>query len=207
MGRQCERPDCAARASVAYGFDAGRRTAWFADLTVSADRAATTGALCAAHARAMVLPRGWWLDDRREAHSSTLFTPPASTEGGSRPAGRTTAEPARRSKRRARTTASSDVQLPLDTEPAASTTIKARSEGPATTAVAELAASAPDEPDDREAAGIEPDDADHAAVPWRPRFDQTDDLGGLLAARTPLLARAFGGRRRSAAQTPGDDSR
>ncbi|MGZ6980934.1 MAG: hypothetical protein ACXVH5_02110 [Ilumatobacteraceae bacterium] len=35
-------------------------------------------------------------------------------------------------------------------------------------------------------------------LPWKPTFDQIDDLGGLLEARGPLLARAFGmkGRRR-----------
>ena len=31
------------------------------------------------------------------------------------------------------------------------------------------------------------------AMPWKPEFDQTDDLGGLLDARTPLLTRAFRG--------------
>jgi hypothetical protein len=33
-------------------------------------------------------------------------------------------------------------------------------------------------------------------LPWKPAFDQTDDLGGLLEARGPLLARAFGGHGR-----------
>jgi hypothetical protein len=31
------------------------------------------------------------------------------------------------------------------------------------------------------------------AIPWMPDFDQHDDLGGVLAARSPLLARAFRG--------------
>jgi hypothetical protein len=31
------------------------------------------------------------------------------------------------------------------------------------------------------------------AMPWSPHFDTSDDLDGLLAARTPLLSRAFGG--------------
>lgn len=35
-------------------------------------------------------------------------------------------------------------------------------------------------------------DPDHA-VPWTPTFDEHDDLGGLLSARSPLLARAFRG--------------
>jgi hypothetical protein len=33
-------------------------------------------------------------------------------------------------------------------------------------------------------------------LPWKPRFDQTDDLDGLLEASSPLLARAFGGQER-----------
>ena len=33
-------------------------------------------------------------------------------------------------------------------------------------------------------------------LPWKPAFDQTDDLDGLLEAHSPLLARAFGGQGR-----------
>jgi hypothetical protein len=37
-------------------------------------------------------------------------------------------------------------------------------------------------------------DADETqAMPWRPVFDHTDDLGGLLKADSPLLSRAFRG--------------
>lgn len=35
-----------------------------------------------------------------------------------------------------------------------------------------------------------------ADEPWRPVFDESDDLDGLLRARSPLLARAFGKRDR-----------
>jgi hypothetical protein len=34
---------------------------------------------------------------------------------------------------------------------------------------------------------------DGGATPWTPTFDETDDLDGLLSARSPLLARAFRG--------------
>jgi hypothetical protein len=45
------------------------------------------------------------------------------------------------------------------------------------------------------------DDAHHStsserAAPWKPVFDQTDDLDGLLGAQSPLLSRAFRGRAR-----------
>lgn len=38
--------------------------------------------------------------------------------------------------------------------------------------------------------------ATKAASSWKPVFDQTDDLGGLLTADSPLLSRAFGRRER-----------
>ena len=42
----------------------------------------------------------------------------------------------------------------------------------------------------------DPPVAEAAVLPWKPTFDQTDDLDGLLEARGPLLARAFGGQDR-----------
>ena len=38
--------------------------------------------------------------------------------------------------------------------------------------------------------------ADTEVLPWKPAFDQTDDLDGLLEARGPLLSRAFSGKGR-----------
>ncbi|MBI4936072.1 MAG: DUF3499 family protein [Actinobacteria bacterium] len=38
--------------------------------------------------------------------------------------------------------------------------------------------------------------ATRAATAWKPVFDQTDDLDGLLTADSPLLSRAFGRRER-----------
>ena len=89
----------------------------------------------------MVLPRGWWLQDRRS--DAALFTapqpdPPAAVY---RP-------------RRRRRAPAEPAPLPLD-------------EGTSGAAAA-------------------PPDAS-----WVPEFDAGDDLGGLLAATTPLLARAF----------------
>lgn len=39
-------------------------------------------------------------------------------------------------------------------------------------------------------------DEDHEVLAWVPVFDETDDLDGLLGARSPLLARAFRGEDR-----------
>jgi hypothetical protein len=60
---------------VLIGFDAGRSLAWFAPL--DDDGALHGSELCHRHADSMVLPKGWWLDDRRVA-SPQLFNPPPS---------------------------------------------------------------------------------------------------------------------------------
>ena len=73
MTRQCERPDCSERATVAYRFDAGRRIVFFDHLRDGDPQAA--GALCNRHAQVMVLPRGWFLDDRRVPVPRLFATP------------------------------------------------------------------------------------------------------------------------------------
>jgi hypothetical protein len=126
-------------ASVSYGFDPERTVVW---LEVLGPAGPAAGALCRRHADAMVLPRGWWLQDRRS--DAALFTAPE-------PAPPATVY---RAKRRRRPDAE-PAPLPLD-EPGGSTEASA-----------------------------------HAAPSWVPDFDAGDDLGGLLAAKTPLLTRAF----------------
>jgi len=103
MARLCERPGCGEHASVAYGFDAERGTVWLEALRASAGP--TAGVLCRRHADAIVLPNGWWLQDRRS--DSTLFT--------AEPAPSTTTYRPRRPRRRPVTPA----PLPLDAGPTA----------------------------------------------------------------------------------------
>jgi hypothetical protein len=124
---------------MAYGFDPDRLLVWLAPRERDSDRL-RAGALCRRHAETLVVPRGWTLDDRREA-APRLFqaAPPVPMAGGGR------------SRRRPRR------ELPAD----------------------QLAL---------------PSTADDATVtPWVARFDVDDDLGGVLAAESPLLARAFRG--------------
>jgi hypothetical protein len=83
VGPQCERPACAEPATVAYGFDPTRCVAWLAPLESGGIE---HGRLCRRHADAMVVPRGWWLDDRRVAER--LFVPPTPIQTGARPARR-----------------------------------------------------------------------------------------------------------------------
>jgi len=59
---------------VAYGFDPSRQVVWFEAFT--GDHGPTHGRICRRHADAMVLPRGWWLEDRRTPDA--LFPAPTS---------------------------------------------------------------------------------------------------------------------------------
>lgn len=51
-------------------------------------------------------------------------------------------------------------------------------------------------PEDADVSGDGDRPNDNEVLPWKPAFDQTDDLDGLLEASSPLLARAFGGQER-----------
>ncbi len=130
------------------------------------------GVLCGRHADAMVVPRGWTLDDRREG-ALRLFKPRPAPEH---------AEPTpRRPRRRRESDNDGPEQLVID----GTGEIERPVPSP------DLAPDAPDElAEDLAEVGTT---ADGAAGPWSPDFDHDDDLGGLLEVRSPLLARAFRG--------------
>lgn len=65
MRRLCERPGCAALADVSYGIDKVGLTVWVDNRATSERELA--GRLCRRHANALIVPRGWTLDDRRES--------------------------------------------------------------------------------------------------------------------------------------------
>ena len=123
------------------------------------------GVLCRRHADAMVVPLGWMLDDRREPVPRLFKTRESSPAATPKP-------------RRQRAHAARDEtgQLSL-TDPERVVA------GPAT----EPEVVAPD-------AVAELHEPDESPAPWKPVFDQRDDLDGLLTARSPLLSRAFGKR-------------
>jgi len=119
--------------------------------------------LCQRHADAMVVPRGWTLDDRREG-ALRLFSVRVAQSA-----------PADRVRRRVRQVGERPEQLQID-----GTGEIAR---PDTDSV-------PDAVDDGEAPTEAPTEA---VSEWQPAFDHDDDLGGLLEVDSPLLARAFRG--------------
>jgi hypothetical protein len=152
---------------MAYGFDADRLLVWLAPRDPDGDPL-RAGSLCKRHADAMVVPLGWTLDDRREP-TPRLFR----TASPGAPAQTTTRS--RASGGAARTAE----QLALGGFAAA-----ARTDAAAQTVAAVTGESLADDPDAT------------VAIPWLPTFDADDDLGGVLAANSPLLARAFRGTER-----------
>lgn len=163
MQRLCGRPGCSDIASVAYGMRAEDLVFWLDNLATGSDR--SQGALCRRHADTMVVPRGWTLDDLRDPDLH-LFRPPDR-------------EP---TLRRAPT------RVPR----------RPRLGEQLTFAGADIAASAegPEPADDHDRHGSDDDPGASSRdvqtdEPWTPSFDEADDLGGLLAAQSPLLSRAF----------------
>jgi len=73
--RLCARPGCGAVAAATLRFQPTQREAWLVELDDSSPR--TEGDLCARHAAALVLPRGWELHDERIERSEALDEVPA----------------------------------------------------------------------------------------------------------------------------------
>ena len=178
MARLCERPGCSQPAEVTYGIDAEHLVVWIEPFDGAVVHRA--GVLCRRHADAMVVPLGWMLDDRREATPRLFRTKEVVPPAPPRPARRHRGHHGRDETGQL-SLPGADL-LPLDDDPAEPAAIDA----PAT----EDAPAAAD--------ASAPEDVAEATAPWKPVFDQDDDLDGLLTARSPLLSRAFGKRDRPA---------
>lgn len=179
MARLCERPGCAQPATVAYGMSADTLSVWlepFDGAAASRDpRDLRHNVLCRRHADAMIVPKGWTLDDRREAVPRLFKAPDAPPPSAPR-------QKRQRVRRGGDDTGQleftvSDIVAPPAVPPAA---------------VADERGVAESEP---APVDTEPS-ADRTTEAWRPVFDQSDDLDGLLSTNSPLLARAFGKRPR-----------
>lgn len=167
MDRLCERPGCSETASVAYGMKAEDLVFW---LDVLRDaHSLKSGVLCQRHADTMVVPRGWTLDDLRDPDLH-LFRPPTATDH----------EPRRRPRVRAATHTDAE-QLEFS--------VKSGDEIVGDAHVVPAAVSKPDQ----EEVGSDAESSEVHPEAWTPTFDDTDDLDGLLTAKSPLLARAFRG--------------
>jgi hypothetical protein len=159
-----------------------------------------SGVLCRRHADAMIVPRGWTLDDRRESMPRLFKVADPSDSSPTRQSRQTTNHPSRgRAKPRPQ---QADADPPLQLVFGEGRDDAAALSDPDLDAVADdpIVADRPDLPevsvpagitvgDILPAAAVDPDET--RALPWRPVFDADDDLDGLLNANSPLLARAF----------------
>ena len=136
------------------------------------ERSRRAGVLCRDHADSMVVPNGWTLDDRRDA-TPRLFQSRESAK----------VRPRRRVRRR-RLTDDDTGQLRL---------VVPEGMVPEGMVPEEMGDDAVQEAIEE----ADPRQRPSSAAPWQPVFDQTDDLDGLLAARSPLLSRAFGKEKRA----------
>ena len=153
--------------------------------------------LCMKHADRLSVPRGWSIDDRRES-VPRLFRPPAPVKV------QRDATPASGQRRKSRGDAVRPklfdrevAQEPAPTPPAptppaptppAPTPPAPTPPAPAPTPPAR--ALAPAQVDEWEVRddGLE----ETQAMQWKPSFDHTDDLGGILRPKGKLMSRAFG---------------
>ncbi len=136
------------------------------------------GVLCLRHADTMVVPRSWTLDDLRDPDLH-LFRPPAAAPAS--PRSRRSASPSvgREEIEQLELGVASAVEhteSPADPKSTANTGDSANSEEAVDSDRSEIGGTS--------ASSVES---------WSPSFDDADDLGGLLSARSPLLARAFRG--------------
>ena len=167
--QHCERPLCREIATVEYSMNAQA-------LLVTLENFASVGnerrnCLCMKHADRLSVPRGWSIDDRRES-VPRLFRPPAPVKL------QRDATPSSGQRRKSR----GDTVRPklFDREVVQETA----------TATATAPAPAPAQVDEWEVRddGLE----ETQAMQWKPSFDHTDDLGGILRPKGKMMSRAFG---------------
>ncbi|HUF99144.1 MAG TPA: hypothetical protein VMM60_13525 [Ilumatobacter sp.] len=162
--------------------------------------------LCRRHADAMVVPRGWTLDDRRQPTPSLFQTRRYETRASAQTQAQMQAPP--------RVAATMETSIPPSTrrqvrQAAAHAVeqLQIDGTGPIARPSADVIA-AIDEPDHTESLAERTEEValetavHEAATPdsdatnfseWRPEFDTDDDLDGLLETKSPLLSRAFRG--------------
>jgi hypothetical protein len=174
---------------MAYGFDVDRLLVWLAPRDPDGGDPMRAGSLCKRHADAMVVPRGWTLDDRRDTRPRLFRTAPAAPDTDAAP------PPARRPRSRKPAAEAPPLGEQLELHQPAPGPDVAGLAGP-DAGVDDDAMAAPTVAEVTGAPLIDDPDAT-VAIPWLPTLDDGDDLDGVLAARSPLLARAFRGTDRT----------
>lgn len=139
--------------------------------------------LCMKHADMLSVPRGWSIDDRRES-VPRLFRPPAPVKV------QRDATPASGQRRKSRGDAVRPKLFDREVAQEPATAPPAPATAPTPPAPSPAPALAPVQADEWEVRddGLE----ETQAMQWKPSFDHTDDLGGILRPKGKLMSRAFG---------------
>jgi len=164
VSKQCERPSCRELAIAAYFLDSSELLMTLENY-VPVDGMQVNG-LCRRHADALVVPRGWRIEDKRE-NVPRLFpvTPPAE-----------------KPKVAAAKKAVSKKNRVKPPRPSIFDELKNEKKiEEVSTPIDEVAPEVV----------VEVELEETKAIPWSPQFDQTDDLGGVLRPKGRLLSRAF----------------
>jgi len=142
--------------------------------------------LCKTHADRLKMPKDWLLDDRREANPR-LFRVATTTE--QQPSRDHTSATGHRRKSRPFPKPES-----FDTVPTPRPVVAPEPEVVEVVeeVVEEVVAEVVREEAREEVPAVEPELEPTQAMPWKPRFDQEDDLDGVLKPKGRLLSRAFG---------------
>jgi hypothetical protein len=162
VSKQCERPSCRELAIAAYFLDSAELMMTLENY-VPVDGMQVNG-LCRRHADALVVPRGWRIEDKRE-NVPRLFpvTPPAEKSKNSVAK---KVEPKKNRVKPPRPSIFDELKNDKKIEEVVVPIVEVE-----------------------QVTEVEMEET--KAIPWSPQFDHTDDLGGVLRPKGRLLSRAF----------------
>ena len=195
MAKSCERPGCSEPGVVACTFDRASLTVVLTHF-IGELNDGSYNVMCTRHADILTVPKGWTIDDRRE-DPPRLFAAPGKKPNKSEKSKDATSSIARRRKSRTAPSPKLFDQIALvtqlETSPGTAEHVSVREEPLVDDRVEEVEETLEPVATTDEIAPVveESVDAD-ATKAWKPQFDRTDDLGGVLRPKGKLLSRAFG---------------
>lgn len=190
MRRLCERPGCGAPAEASYGIDSVQLVVWIDNRAIFERELA--GRLCRRHADALVVPRGWTVDDRREPIPKLFVVPdaPSSAERVNPDGAASNARVAKETRERSGRDRSHDVGL-FESAARMETDSSESSSAPTSPATSESEVISSDAV--AESARTTSGEEETKAIPWSPRLMRTeDDEESPAPVMGRLLGRAFG---------------
>jgi len=174
--RLCERPGCAAPAEVSYGIDNAQLLVWLDNSHVPEREHA--GRLCRRHANALVVPRGWTVDDRRQPIPQLFRELERSLDPDGR--GQIASRNAKKKTRKSRAPTEVVAQVPDTAEPTLFETQAVEEIHDEVLSAVNAAHNITDDPDETRAI---------AWSPATPRNSEPDDVDAPVMGR--LMGRAF----------------